>query len=219
MKRSLRFWTRYTWDSCRVVLVVAAVLSLITVVGADRLDWGLFASVIPYFLVVSAALCMVIINYSSQMLYVPLLLSMGETRRRIFFGFHYYRALIIAAAVALCALIWALVPGQVSALGLGTLPVITAVLVLAASVGSVLGTVFCRWKWMATLLFMVIGGTVGGTVSFTMMGGFQMEETAILELAVLWERLPGWLAAVSAAVLALDMAFHWSLLRRQEVKL
>lgn len=217
MKRTLKFWTRYTWDSSRTVLLLVAVMAALIAIGADGGDWDVFVAAIPYCLVMSASLCMMFINYSCQMLYVPLLLSMGETRRRIFLGFHYYRALIIAAAVALCALVWALVPGQISAIGLGSIPTIVEVLVLSASLGSILGTAFSRWPWVAMVFMMVLSGCVGGFGSYSMMGGFQVEQ--ITRLADLLHDLPWWLAALAAVALALDMGFHWVLLRRREVKL
>lgn len=217
MKRTLKFWTRYTWDSCRTVLLLVAVLAALIAIGAEGGDWDIFIAAIPYCLVLSASLCMVFINYSSQMLYVPLLLSMGETRRRILLGFHYYRVLIIAATVALCALVWSLFPGQISAIGLGSLPTITAVLVLPASLGSIMGTAFSRWPWVSMAVMMVLSGCMGGLGSYSAMGGFQVEQ--ITRLANALHRLPWWLAVLAAAALALDMGFHWALLRRREVKL
>lgn len=217
MRRSLRFWTRYTWDSSRTILLVLAVMAALLLIGVDSVSWGVFASAIPYGLLVCAALCMVFINYSSQLLYVPLLLSMGETRRNIFIGFHYYRVLITGATVALCALVWALAPGQASALGLQSLPAITAILVLSASVGSAMGTIFSRWPWMSMLCVMLMAGVAGGMSSYFMLGGIQVEE--IMKLASAIYRLPWWLAALAAAALAADAGFQWGLLRRQEVRL
>lgn len=217
MRRSLRFWTRYTWDSSRVVLSALGVLAVLMLVGADSVSWSLFASAIPYGLVLCASLCMVLINYSSQLLYVPLLLSVGETRRNIFIGFHYYRALITGAAVALCALIWLLVPGQVSALGLKSIPTVVAMLVLSASLGSIMGTIFGRWPWMSMLCVMILAGVAGGLGRATIMGGIQVEE--IMELANTIYQLPWWLAALAAAALVADAGFQWALLRRQEVRL
>jgi len=219
MRRNLKFWTRYTWESSYTQLGVVAVLAVFTAIGAEGLDWGLFASVIPYFLIISAVFCMILINYSSQLLYVPLLISMGETRRNIFFGFHYYRLLITSATVLLCALIWLLVPGEVSAVGLRSIPTILTVLVISSAMGSLMGTAFSKWKWVSALFIMLVAGAGGGMAGYTIMDGLRLEEASTLELAVYLEKLPWWLVAAAVVILAIDVAFHWSLLRKQEVKL
>ena len=36
MKRSLRFWTRYTWESLEVVLGAMAILAVLSLLGAAR---------------------------------------------------------------------------------------------------------------------------------------------------------------------------------------
>jgi len=219
MKRNLRFWTRYTWESTYTQLAVVAVLAVITAFGAEGMDWGLFAAVLPYFLVISAIFCMILINYSSQVVYVPLLISLGETRRNIFLGFHYYRGLITLVTLALCALIWLLVPGQVSLLGLRSIPTLLTVLIISASVGSLLGTSFSRWRWVASICMFLVAGGAGGMGGYLMVDGIRLEQATTLKLASLLVKVPWWLVVTAAAVLALDISFHWMLLRRQEVKL
>lgn len=221
MKRNLKFWTRYTWESTGVDLAIAGILAVIAVFGADQLDFSLLASVLPYFLCIAAIFGMMLINSGSQALYVPLLLSMGETRRNVLLGFHYYRALIITVTMALCGLVWLLAPGEVSETGLRSLPTIVCVLVIAASLGSILGTIFVRWKWAGTLLIILMCGVMGGIIGMTgataANGGFSMADT--LELTAYLERLPWQLVLAALGALALDVVFQWLLLRRQEVKL
>ena len=219
MKRNLKFWTRYTWESSSMQLALVAIIAALTAIGAEGLDWGLFASVIPYYLVVTAVFSMILINYSSQLLYVPLLISMGETRRNIFFGFHYYRLLITSVTLFLCALIWLLVPGEVSTIGLRSIPTILALLVISSSLGSLMGTAFGKWKWVASLVIILTAGAAGGIAGYTFMDEITLEQELTLELAGYLEKLPWWLAAIAVVVLVMDMVFHWSLLRRQEVKL
>lgn len=220
MKRNLRFWTRYTWESAGAVLIAAAVLAVISLFSAEGLDIATFASVMPYYLCVAAIFVMMMINSGSQTLYVPLLLSMGETRRNVLLGFHYYRVLIIAVTLALCALIWLLVPGEVSAIGLRTIPTLLCVLLIASAVGSIMGTIFVRWKWAGTILIILLCGVAGGTVGFasTSIGSF-MTVSKSVEIVSLLMTLPWWLVAAVPVALALDIAFQWLLLRRQEVKL
>lgn len=221
MKRNLRFWTRFTGESAGGELVVVAILVFITALGADQLQLEVMASVVPYFLCISAVLCMIMINLSCHTLYIPLLLSMGETRRNIFFGFHYYRALIIAVTLAVCTVIWALVPCEVSAIGLHGIPTLLTVLIAASALGSIMGTLFTKWKWVAMILVVLICGSMGGCMGFFISGGAEelLAEDLAKLLNLLFQRLPWWLVLAAAVLFLLDMAFQWLLLRRQEVKL
>ena len=163
MKRNLKFWTRYTWECTGMVLAVAAVLAVIAAFGAEGLDLRALATVVPYFLCIGAVFCIMVGNSGTQTLYVPLLLSMGETRRNVLLGFHYFRALIIAVMLALCAAVWLLAPGDVSAVGLRSIPTILCVLVIASAMGSIMGTVFVKWKWVGMILIILLCG-LGGSL-------------------------------------------------------
>lgn len=220
MKRNLRFWTRFTGESAAGELVVVAVLLAITTLGADRLQLEVVASVVPYFLCVSAVLCMIMINLSCHTLYIPLLLSLGETRRNIFFGFHYYRALIITVTLALSALIWALAPCDISSIGLHSMPTLLTVLVIASSLGGIMGTLFTKWKWVGRILVVLICGGMGGCMGFFFAGGAtELLSADIAKLVSLFLALPWWLVLAAAVLFLLDMGFQWLLLRRQEVRL
>ncbi len=220
MKRNVRFWTRFTGESAGGELILVAVLMFITALGADQMQLEMMASLVPYFLCLSAILCMIMINLSCHTLYIPLLLSMGETRRNIFFGFHYYRALIIAVTLAICAIVWALVPCEVSSIGLHSIPTLLMVLVAASAIGSIMGTLFTKWKWVAMILVIVICGGMGGCFGFLFSAGADELFTAdIAKLFSLFISLPWWLVLAAAVLFLLDMGFQWLLLRRQEVKL
>ncbi len=219
MKRNLRFWTRYTWESTYVEWAVVAVLAVLTALGADQMQFQLLASLIPYYLFISAVLCIIMLNYSSQTLYIPLLISMGETRRNILLGFHYYRCLIIAATVALSALLWALVPCEMSSIGLRSIPTILTVLVIASALGSLMGTIYAKCKWLSIAIVVLICGSMGGMGGFLFSGGFELVETSAIDIVSILRRLPWWLAAAALALFVVDVVFQWLLLRRQEVKL
>lgn len=199
---------------------MVAVLLAITTLGADRLQLEVVASVVPYFLCVSAVLCMIMINLSCHTLYIPLLLSLGETRRNIFFGFHYYRTLIITVTLALSALIWALAPCDISSIGLHSMPTLLTVLVIASSLGGIMGTLFTKWKWVGMILVVLICGGMGGCMGFFFAGGAtELLSADIAKLVSLFLALPWWLVLAAAVLFLLDMGFQWLLLRRQEVRL
>jgi hypothetical protein len=219
VKRNLKFWTRYTWESAGMVLCTAAVLVVASLFSAEGLDFAVFATVVPYYLCVAAVFVMMMVNSGAQTLSVPLLLAMGETRRNILLGFHYYRALIIAVTLALCSVIWLLAPGEVSAVGLRSIPTILCTLAIASALGSIMGTLFIKWKWAGMTLIIILCGAAGGTVGFAGATGGGFNVLQILEIVSCLETLPWWLLAAAPASLALDVGFQWLILRRQEVKL
>ena len=221
MKRNLKFWTRYTWESAGATLTCTAVLAVISLFSAEGLDFGTFAMVVPYYLVLSSIFMMLMINTGCQTLYVPLLLSMGETRRNVLLGFHYYRALIIAVTMAACALIWLLTPGEVSAIGLRSIPTLLCVLLIASAVGSIMGTVFVKWKWLGMVVIILLCGVAGGVVGFAgeAVASGKMSLAKTVDIVAHLETLPWWLLAAVPVSLGLDILFQWLLLRRREVKL
>ena len=219
MKRNLRFWTRYTWEGIQVVVLVLAFLLVISAIGASRLELASLAALVPAYLLLAAGMCIVMLNYGTQVVYIPLLISLGETRRNIFFGYHYYRVLIIAVAMGVSALIWALAPGAVSSLGLRNMPAILAILIAASALGSIIGTLYARWKWVATALLVLVFGAFGGVGGFSIAGGGEDVAALIHKGAQALASFPWWLGVIALLALAADMAFQWFLLRRQEVKL
>lgn len=219
MKRNLRFWSRYTCESLQAVALLLAILLVISIVGASRLELASLAALAPAYLLLAAGMCIIMLNYGTQVVYIPMLLSLGETRRNIFLGYHYHRALIIALAVGISSLIWALVPGELSALGLRNIPSILAVLVTASALGSIIGTIYARWKWVATVLLVLVFGSFGGVGGYSFAGGGEDVTALIHKGAQAMASFPWWLGVTALLALAADMAFQWFLLRRQEVKL
>ena len=218
MKRNLKFWTRYTWECTGVVLCVTVVLAALCAFSEENLDVRTFATATPYFLCVSTVFCILMGNSGTHTLYVPLLLSMGETRKNVLAGFLYFRGLIIAVTTALCALIWLAAPGEASAVGLRSIPTILCVLLTCSNLGSIMGTLFVKWKWAGMIMIIIICGVGGGLVGFASAAGGVLLTNA-LELAVYLAATPWWLAAAAAVSLGLDLGFQWLLLRRREVKL
>ena len=208
MKRNLRFWTRYTWECTGLVLCVTVVLAALCAFSEENLDVRTFATATPYFLCVSTVFCILMGNSGTHTLYVPLLLSMGETRKNVLAGFLYFRGLIIAVTTALCALIWLAAPGEASAVGLRSIPTILCVLLTCSNLGSIMGTLFVKWKWAGMIVIIIICGVGGGLVGFASAAGGVLLTNA-LELAVYLAATPWWL----------DLGFQWLLLRRREVKL
>lgn len=219
MRRNVAFWTRFTWETAGVCAAITVVLAAISVIRTDRVDFSLLASVVPYFLCVSAVFSVMMVNTGAQTLYVPLLLAMGETRRNVLLGFHYYRALIIAVTAAVCALVWLLVPGEMSRIGLRSIPTLLFGLLATSAAGSLLGTLMVKWKWAGTVLIVLLCGCAGGVVGFAGAAGGELAAADTVKLASYLAPLPWWLAAAAVILFAADVLFQWMLLRRREVKL
>lgn len=219
MKRSLRFWTRFAGECLGMDLVITVILLVLTAGGADDLGLQTLGATLPLYLCVANMLLLLMLSTGVQALYIPLLLGMGETRRNSLLGFQCFRAMVIALTLALCALVWLLVPGQAAALG--NLPGLLCLMVAVAGLSNIIGSLFMRWKWVGVALLVVISGGVGGMVGVlggSAREGFEM--TAILaEVAQGLQGYNVWLALGAVALLALDVGTHWLLLRRAEVKL
>lgn len=219
MRRNVAFWTRFTWETAGVCVAITGFLALISVLRMDHLDFSLLASVVPYFLCVSAVFSSVMVNTGAQTLYIPLLLAMGETRRNVLLGFQYYRTLIIAVTAGVCALVWLLIPGEVSRMGLQSVPTLLFGLLAASAIGSLIGTLMVKWKWVGTILIVLMCGGAGGFVGFAGAAGGNLSAADTVKLASYLTPLPWWLVAAALALLAADVLFQWMLLRRREVKL
>ena len=61
------------------------------------------------------------------------------------------------------------------------------------------------------------GGMLGATGAIAANGGFSQADTLMLVSYLM--KTPWWLAAAALAAVALDAAFQWVLLRKQEVRL
>ena len=218
MKRNLKFWTRHTWESIGVDMIFVAVFSGILVLNNSGIDWALFISTVPLFLIVAGIFGMIIINSSTQMLYTPLLLSMGETRRNVFFGSCYFRVLVIGVTTLLCGLVWLIAPSEVSAVGLGSLSNIFFVLVSASSIGNFVGTLYVKWKWVGVALMVLVCSVGGGVGGFLASAGSDIEKFDVVKITSFLQKMPWWIALVAFFLFAADLFFHWMLLRRQEVK-
>lgn len=220
MKRNLRFWTRYTLENAEAVLLCTAVLAVLTLFSAEGLDLAAFVTAVPYFLLISSIFVMMMINAGSQALYMPLLISMGETRRNVMFGFQYYRLLVIAVTLTACSLIWLFVPGEASAAGLRSLPTLLWVLLLASAMGGIIGTLWVRWKWVGTIIILLLCGAAGGVIGIAGAGADKVLSVIRMRTTASYlDKLPWWLPLAVLAVVTADILFQWLLLRRREVKL
>jgi len=223
MKRNLRFWTRYVWESAEVDLVLVAILVVLTLLGATSSPWEQLAGVLPYYLFLAGTMCMFLCNVGVQSVYLPLLLSMGETRKNVFWGFQYGRLLTIVSVGVLSLLLWLLIPGEASAAGLQSMPSLLLFSAAISCLGNILGTLQTKCKWVSIVFIVILCGGLGGVVGgvFVNLGknGLDQLMEFFTWLSAALASPPWWLVLATAILLAIDLVFHWLLLRRQEVKI
>lgn len=227
MKRNLKFWTRFFGESMEAVLIAAGVLAAISLLGAEGVSWpgaAMAAALFPCYLIFSVLIMNLMLSPGTQMLYVALLLSFGETRRNVFWGFQYYRFLNIAVPCAAAALFWSLTSAELELIrvGLQCLPAIVTVMVLVSAVGGLMGTAFIKWKGLGVAILTAFCGGCGGLIGWLGatgdMGDIYKAQEDIL--SVLSGRgLPWPFLAVTAGLLVLDLTLQWLTLRRREAKL
>lgn len=215
--RNLRFWRRYALELLAVGLGVAFFCLVVSALGAqpEALPGVLMCT--PYYLSMGCAFGLILCCFSIHISYLPLILAMGSTRREAFWGFLWCRLLVVAAAAVLSLLLWLLLPGDVARDGLTLLPLLVLLMLLAASLGSLMGLLYQRWRGLGILVLAVLSGVVGAGASITVMSSSRG--------AALFSRLGplgAWTAVGAALWLLLgaaDLLLTRSTLRRREVKL
>ena len=161
---------------------------------------------------------MVLCCFSIHISYVPLVLAMGSTRREAFWGFLLCRLAVVVVAVALSLLVWIFVPGDVARDGRKLLPLLSLILLLAASLGSLMGLLYQKWRGLGVVLLAIVCGIVGGGCAMLV-----MSDSYSVPLFPSWMGPLGQWVAVGAVLwllmAAADLLLTRRSLRRREVKL
>ncbi len=220
MRRNVRFWAKYTWESIAAIVCGLAGLLVLTLFGSSYEDVLALLRRRPLFLFAASCLTLFMMNTGTQALYLPLLVSMGETRRNVYIGYNLCRLAILLSTLALGGLLMAVTPGEAAGgIGLGSLPTVAALLLAASSLGGIVGTTFLKIKWLGTVFIVLMCGGLGGMVGFLFSGGSVGVDKAAAWAAGALASLPWQLALAAGVLLCVDLVFHWLVLRRREVKL
>lgn len=216
MRRDVCFWGRYSLDCIGTILAVIAVLEGISLLfGYSCASFGRFVSELRVLLTISAAAILFFLNTGAQTIYIPLLLSHGETRKAVFIGHTAAKLTICAITVILSGLL-ALMSGEAGALR--ALPTETLILLIVSAFGGIAGTLCIRHKWIGTAIFVIACGGLG--ISIGLLTGFSGEtEGASHAIQELMQFPPLWLYVLAAVLAGADLAYHWAVLRRREVRL
>ena len=217
MVRGIRFWGRYTLETLAGGLIVALALLVLSGVGAGADSLPLILAGLPYYMAMGSALSILMVCYSTHLLYIPLVLSMGSTRREAFAGFLLFRVGAVVLPLLLSLVLWLLLPGQGAQAGLSQLPAVALPLLFAATLGSLMGLAYRRLKMLGIVLIMLLAAAVGAGTSLVFLEGMTADTFSSLFSAVDAALVPS--LAVWAVLAAADLlTLHFSL-RRREVRL
>lgn len=191
LRGSLLFWGRmsleYIGMTCAVSLLM---LFLIQIGGADfgsgsDMLAAEFA-ILPYYLLVSGMVLVMLAAASWYRNYMPLLISMNVTRRTATGGMFLGFTVTIAGILVLMAVIWQLAEGDIAASGKQLLPLFTGAFLIAAAFCMILGVIMMRWGKIGAAIYFLIcmsgGAAVGAFVSSGSRNILQLQEVMLEEL-------------------------------------
>ena len=212
MSRNLRYWSRFALQNLATALIFVAFGLVLAVGGAETMEAGTFQflSVMALF---GSLFSLIAFGCGVTVLYLPLLVSMGETRRATFLGYHYYMALVLVMGTGLWALLSAAtgIPDWWNALS-----TVVALHLLVAAFSGLVGVLYARFKWVGILMIALLSGGVAGVASYTMVRTILREGTFVLNLSL---SLSGWMLLGGLALMAVEAAVCWIHFRKISVKL
>ena len=213
--RGLRFWMRYLLETVGIGLLVGIFVLVLMGIGAEGDATAAVLFCIPYYITIGCALSVMMVAFSTHILYIPLVLSMGSTRREAYWGFLLYRLAAAAFPLLVSLILWLVIPGDIARDGLRVLPMLALVLLSVIHFGSLAGLAYQKLKILGIVLLIVICGCVGGLVSL-LINGFHLDLSEILgAMSQIW--VIGVLVWLILA--ALDLLATYFALRSREVKL
>lgn len=212
MSRNLRYWSRFTLQNLATTLIFVAFGLVLIVGGAESLEIESFQflSIMALF---GSLFSIVAFGCGVVTLYLPLLVSMGETRRATFWGYHYYMVLTMVVGTATWALLSILtgIPNWWNGL-----PTVVILHLLVSGFGGLIGILYARFKWVGILMIALLSGGVAGITSYTMIRTIMREGTFVLNLRL---SLSGWMLLGGLALIAVEAVVCWFHFRRISVKL
>ena len=218
MMRGTRFWLRYYLETMAIGFGVGAVMLVLNGMGAGReVLAGVLAST-PYYIAMGCGISIMMVCFSTHILYIPLVLSLGSTRREVYGGFLLYRVAAALTPLLTAFLIWLPLPGDIAADGRALLPSIGLLLLYAVSAGSLMGVAYQKLRLLGMILLVVVCGALGGCVGLMM----TMNDAG----GNLFSRIFGWMdqwilvgLVLGILLAAADLIVTYLLLKSREVKL
>lgn len=209
MSRNVRYWSRFSLQNLIVPGVFILFSLVLTLSWSDGVSNDL--SLLPSMALMGMLFSFIAFGCGIVVLYLPLLVSMGETRRNVFLGYHYYMVLTIAIG----SLLWAaltMAAGSAAAVPAG-LPTVISLQIVVAMAGSLIGIVYARYKWVGVAMIALLSGGTAAVFSFVV--AVRGEGAAIWSFDFSLPMLP----VAAAALSLLEVIVFWLHFRRREVKL
>lgn len=215
MRETIRYWLLFLRETAKIALWAVLFILIIFLARVDLSEMNISPYLIPTVITAGTVLPQMICGPGAHILYMPLQLALGETRRRVFWG--YFAGLLLYALVpsGLCGVLLALSAGVPRRLGLAL--GLLLVQLLSGAFSCVLGVLYAKFKIIACFIIGAVSACVGGGfVSVSMLDIYSDK----LSLDFLSRgSVLGVLAALTAALLAAGAVFTALRLRRLEVKL
>lgn len=128
-------------------------------------------SVFPYYLFVASAFVIMMIGMGFFQAYFSTLVSMNATRKEVAYGILGTVAAAVFAIVLMAAVIWKLVPGDISADGSSLLILFAGILFFTAAICLLVGFVVVKWGTIGGIIFFVFCVLIGGGAGFCAASG------------------------------------------------
>lgn len=225
--RNIKFWGRSCMEGLGISLAGGIILLILMAFGQGFFESvnniSFLFSLSPYYILVSGGFCILAMTVGYFQIYFPVLLSMNSTRKHITRGIILCETGMIAGLLCLSALIWTVVPGDISQSGMKILPLLCGMLLTGAAFGTILGAIIARWGKIGVLIFIgfmfVIGGIGGALVAilcFTNMEFLQRfsQITGNMELRFIWIIL-----AVGIILYAVSGLISYLITKKAEAKM
>lgn len=169
VKRNIKFWGENMLECIGIAAAGALILILFFCIGGSDFGgsgfagmfWATFA-VFPYYMIMAGAVVILVLTSSYCKIYLSLLISMGSTRREAALGILISMGAVIVGLVAIAAIVWSCLSGDVSADGLRLLPLLAGALLADGAIGLCIGVVIWRWGKIGMIIFTAVCMGAGG---------------------------------------------------------
>lgn len=171
-KKRWLFWGENFWETVGIAAAGALGIGLVQagkgVFTGNAGEWLLLIlQLYPYYLFLAGVfvLMMVIIGYFQLM--ISVMISMNATRRSVIRELWLNIAAVNLAYILIAALIWKLVPGDVSEGGFQLLPLLGGGTFMLSAVFLLFGGVAVRWGKVGKVIFVILSMSAGALIGFT----------------------------------------------------
>ena len=174
--KSLRFWGKNSFACIGISAGMALIIFLMRAMGVEPASGGGFGEAMlellpfyPYYLSFAGLFIMLMAGIGYIQFYFPVLVSMNVTRKTVFRDFMIFFAVTALCLMILTGLLWYLIPGELSAMGLEVLPFIFGTLLMGGAFGMIFGVINFKYGTLGVIILMAVGGILGAFIAMSVM--------------------------------------------------